>query len=622
MVYRDGQHPVDLQQLEAMASALAHRGPDAQGAWTGSGVGLAHRRLSIIDLSEQANQPMPSADGRSYIVYNGEIYNYRQLRGDLQHEGAAFRTNSDTEVLLAAVRRWKRQAVTHLRGMFAFAVWDDREQAILLGRDRVGLKPLYYLLDDEKFVFASEIKALLLCSMFARAVEPTAVADYFTYGCIPSAKTIYRDIYKLPPGHTLTLSRATWSPDIRRYWQWQAAGEGAAQPGVWEERIRAKVAESVEAHRVADVPVGAFLSGGIDSSVIVAGAARHDRLRSFSVGFDESEFSELPFARRVAEQFSTEHTERVLAPDAEELFGRLVRHYDEPFADSSALPTMLLSQVASEQVKVVLSGDGGDEAFGGYRRYAHDLLEFALRRRIPKVLRDAALAPLAQLWPKADRLPRLLRWKTALENLASDPAAAYANTLSICRPALRASLFSPELKQALRDYRPEQIAIDHYRTAPPDDPLSAMLTTDINLLLPDDFLVKVDRASMSFGLEVRPPLVDHELLEMAAAIPSSLKVRRGKTKWILKQSYAELLPGDLLYRKKQGFEIPVDLWLRGPLQPLFQAMVLESGRELSAWLDLNEVQRLYTAHARGAGRHGAVLWAVLVFAAWYARYGP
>jgi asparagine synthase (glutamine-hydrolysing) len=621
MIYADRLRPVEPRLLKAMGDRIAHRGPDAEGFWNDPGVGLVHRRLSIIDL-EGGDQPIGNEDGSVQVVFNGEIYNYQELRGGLEARGHRFRTRSDTEVLVHLYEEQGSALVEELRGMFAFALWDRTRQELVLARDRLGLKPLYIYRDAEKLVFGSEIKAILACPGISRAIDPAAVEDYLAYGMVPGARTIFRAIEKLPPAHVLTAGPGTLKAPARRYWRLSIEPDPGPTPEEWTEAIHAKLAETMRLHLIADVPVGAFLSGGIDSSLVVsqAAGATQGALRTFSMGFAEERYSELPFARQVAGRFGTQHTEEIVTPDAVSLIDELTHYYDEPFADSSAIPTFLVARLASRSVKVVLSGDGGDEAFGGYTRYAHDLKEAAVRRYLPAWFRRAALGPAARAWPKADWLPRPLRAKTALANLALDAAGAYANTLTICRPPMRRRLMAPDLAAGLNGHAPERIIRDGYETAPSGDALAGMIAADTATVLPDDFLVKVDRASMAHGLEVRPPLVDHEILELAARIPSRWKVHRGQTKWILKQVARASLPETILQRKKQGFEIPIDDWLRGPLRPMFEAAVLDRDARLAGLIDQGIARRAYQSHLAGTGRQGNTLWSLLVLARWAERY--
>jgi asparagine synthase (glutamine-hydrolysing) len=621
VLYTDASRPVERQVLKAMADSLAHRGPDAEGFWIEPGIGLAHRRLSIIDLAG-GDQPIGNEDGSIQVVLNGEIYNYQQLRADLEKRGHTFRTRSDTETLVHLYEESGDHLVDRLRGMFAFALWDSKRRRLVLGRDRLGIKPLYVYRDAEKVLFGSELKAILAHGEVARAIDITALEEYFAFGMVPGRRSIFQNIEKLPPAHVLTIRSDVRDVNPRRYWQLRIAADPRRSAEDWQEAIRTKVDEAVRAHLIADVPVGAFLSGGLDSSVVVAAASRlsQDSLRTFSIGFEEEAFSELPYARQVAQQFGTRHHEEIVTPDAVSLLDTLTYHYDEPFADSSAIPTFLVSRLARRSVKVALSGDGGDEAFGGYARYAHDLKEAALRRCLPAWLRRAALGPLAGIWPKADWLPRPLRAKTLLTNLALPSDAAYANTLTWCRQPLRRQLLAKDIAADLNGQDPERIVRHGYGLAPADDPLGGMIAADIETILPDDFLVKVDRASMAHGLEIRPPLLDHELLELAGQIPSKWKVRGNQTKWIFKQAYQHQLPEAAVWRAKHGFEIPLDAWLRKGLREQFEAAVLQPNAKVTELINRTTASKIYRAHLAGTGRHGSVLWSLLILARWADRY--
>ena len=621
ILYADSARPVNPAVLRAMGQSIAHRGPDAEGFWIEPGIGLVHRRLSIIDL-EGGDQPIGNEDGSIQVVFNGEIYNYQELRTDLLARGHQFRTHSDTEVLVHLYEEMGERLAERLRGMFAFALWDRRQRRLVLARDRLGIKPLYFYRDAEKLLFGSELKAILVHPGVPRQIDPAALEDYVAFGMIPGARSVFRNLEKLPPAHVLVAA----GPDLARlpqqYWRLRIEPDNRYTADEWQEQVRAKVHEAVRLHLIADVPVGAFLSGGLDSSIVVACSADQVRgpLQTFSIGFREEAFSELAYARIVAERYGTRHVEEIVTADAAELIDELAHFYDEPFADSSAIPTFLVSLLASRSVKVVLSGDGGDEAFGGYARYTHDLKEAALRRRLPGWIRRRALGPLGRIWPKADWLPRPLRAKTLLTNLSLDPAAAYANTLSLCRQPLRRRLLNADLRAQLNGHDPERIVRESHATAPPDDALGGMIAADVATVLPDDFLVKVDRASMAHGLEVRPPFLDHELLELMARVPSRWKVHNGESKWILKQAFGQELPYQLLDRPKHGFEIPVDAWLRGPLRQMFEARVLNQRARVSDLVDQAAAQRLYRSHLSGIGRHGNVLWSLLILACWAERY--
>jgi len=622
VLYADRERPAEHAILKAMGDAIAHRGPDAEGYHAERGVGLVHRRLSIIDLSG-GDQPIGNEDGSIQVVFNGEIYNFHELRAALEAQGHRFRTNSDTEVLVHLYEECGERLVERLRGMFTFALWDSNNRRLLLARDRLGIKPLYVYRDAEKLVFGSEVKAILAHPRIDRTLCLDALDHYLAFGMVPGQHSIFERIEKLPPAHVLVATAGDSTQAPKRYWQlqFQPRQRSLAE---WQEAIRAKLSETVRLHMIADVPVGAFLSGGVDSSIIVALAARStsEPLQTFSMGFHEQQFSELPFAKEVAQQFGTRHTEEIVTPQAIELLDDLAHYYDEPFADASAVPTLLVSRLASRRVKVVLTGDGGDEAFGGYARYAHDLREAAVRRRLPRWFRQRVLGLLGRLYPKADWLPRRLRAKTAFTNLSMSESGAYANTLAVGRPDLRRRLLSADVRARLAGPTPETLVEQAYERglADSDDPLTGMLAADVATVLPDDFLVKVDRASMACGLEVRPPLLDHEFLELAASIPSEWKVRHGETKWIFKKTYQHDVPAAVTARKKQGFEIPIDSWLRGPLQEVFREAVLAKRAPLRDLVDTAAVQKLYRAHRARTGRHGNVLWSLLILAKWAERY--
>lgn len=621
ILYADAGRPIDPAVLGAMGDSIAHRGPDGEGYWIEPGVGLAHRRLSIIDLAGGA-QPIGNEDGSVQVVFNGEIYNFPDLRAELESRGHRFRTDSDTEVLVHLYEDMGDDLVERLRGMFAFALWDRAGSRLLLARDRLGIKPLYLLRDNEKVLFGSEVKAILAYPGVDRRVDVEALEDYLAYGMTAGARSIYRGIEKLPPAHALAVRPSNLGREPRRYWHLRFNPDLKPSTDDWAEAVREKLDEAVQLHLIADVTVGAFLSGGIDSSVLVASCAERVRglLQTFAIGFREASFNEAPHARLVAERYGTRHVEEIVTPDAVSLLDELTEYFDEPFADPSAVPTFLVSRLASRNVKVVLSGDGGDEAFGGYARYAHDLAEAELRRRLPEWFRRAALGPIARAWPRADWLPKPLRAKTRLTNLAADAGTAYANTLSLCRQPLRRRLLAPDLAATLNGHDPGRIIREAFATAPPGDALAGMIAADVALPLPDGFLVKVDRASMAHGLEVRPPLLDHELLELAACIPSDLKVRGGQTKWILRQSCRNRLPESIRERPKAGFDVPVDAWLRGPLREAFEDHVLDPKAHVSGLVDQAWVRRIYNGHRTGIGRYGQVLWSLLILARWADRY--
>jgi asparagine synthase (glutamine-hydrolysing) len=621
VLYADSGCTVDPEVLSAMGEAIAHRGPDGHGVFRTTAAAMIHRRLAIIDPNG-GQQPISNEDESIHVVFNGEIYNYRDLRRVLEGRGHQFRTHSDTEVLVHLYEEYGHDLCRHLRGMFAFAIWDARRKELFLARDHLGQKPLFVYRDTQKLVFGSELKAILSHPEIDRSIDPYAIEDYLTFGFIPGQRSIFSRISKLPAGHHLHASGTRLHNSPERYWQLSFDHEDNASCDDWTQRIDSALKESVSAHLVADVPVGAFLSGGVDSSAIVAMMAEHqsEPVRTFSIGFHESRYSELPFAREVAQHFGCHHTEEIVTPEAARDLDDLAFLYDEPFADPSAIPTMAVSRLAARHLKVVLSGDGGDELFGGYSRYAHDLREAMFRRWIPSLIRSLVLRPMAAVWPRADWLPRPLRIQTALQNLSLDPASAYANTVSICRRALRSTLLNHDHVSRLRGYEPEQSVTAAFSRGHRDD-LSGMLSADTAVLLPDDFLTKVDRGSMGFGLEVRTPLIDWKLMELVASMPSEFKIRQGSKKWMLKHLFAPRLPNNLVHRRKQGFEIPVNEWLRGPLREQVYSGLLRPDSPISQFLDVAAVRRLYERHLRGIGQHGQILWSLLVLARWLETWG-
>jgi asparagine synthase (glutamine-hydrolysing) len=613
--------PVDRGLLRAMGDSIAHRGPDSEGFFATPGLGLVHRRLSIIDL-KGGDQPIANEDNSIQIVFNGEIYNYAHLRTNLQQAGHRFATNSDTETLVHLYEDHGSAMAQSLRGMFAFALWDGPSRSLVLGRDRLGQKPLYYYQDQDKFVFGSEIRAILAHGDVKNVLDLESVDMYLSLGMVPGARSIYRDIRKLPPAHTLTIDQ-NGKLRLSRFWKYGGDINESLSSNKWQEAVREKIEDAVQSHLVSDVPVGAFLSGGIDSTIVSSVAARQSPspLQTFSIGFSNGQNSELPVARETSDRIGGVHRQSIVHPDAAADLDRLVEVYDEPFADSSAIPTMRVAELAAQHVKVVLSGDGGDECFGGYARYRHDLTEARIRAMLPETFRAVFLRPLARLWPQADWLPRFLRGKSILTNLSSAPSLAYAQTLSNCTHARRQNLYSAEMRRALNGFRPESELARTFQLND-RDPLRGMLAADFSCLLPDAFLVKVDRASMAVGLEVRPPLLDHELVELAATIPSEFKIRNGQTKWILKQSMRSHLPASLLKLPKQGFEIPLDSWFRGPLADVFRQVSLASNGLASQIFHVRSLKSLIDGHVRGTKHCGQLLWNILVLSRWLERYRP
>mgnify|MGYP005842855677 CR=1 FL=1 len=603
--------PLSRSLLHAMNQSLEHRGPDDGGLHLEEGVGLGHRRLSIIDLG-LGHQPLFNEDGSVAVVFNGEIYNFRALADELRAAGHQFRTHSDTEVLVHGWEQWGEALVPRLRGMFAFGLWDRARQCLFLARDRIGIKPLYYApLADGGLIFASELKALLVHPGCPREVEPQAVEDYLAFGYVPDPRTILGGVHKLPPGHTLRIERGG-EPRCRRYWQLQLAPE---EPAPTPEALVEHLDEAVRSHLVADVPVGAFLSGGVDSSAVVAlmAGAMDSPVQTTSIGFGDPQYNETDYAEQVARRYHTDHQTRQVDPDDFDLVERLAGIYDEPFADSSAMPTYRVCELARQRVKVVMSGDGGDELLGGYRRYRWYRREEQLRAALPLGLRRALFGALGAAYPKLDWAPRPLRARATFQALAMDSLEGYLDAVTVVGEGLRRSLYAAGFRRELQGYRAVEVLRRHAGDAP-RDPLLRAQHLDFHTYLPGDILTKVDRASMAHGLEVRVPVLDHQLIEWAARVPASAKVHGGQGKYLLKRAVEPYLPRDLLYRPKMGFAVPLAGWFRGPLRERVTATLEGEWLLDSGVFEPDAVRRLLDEHLRGARDHSAPIWALLMLA--------
>jgi asparagine synthase (glutamine-hydrolysing) len=613
--------PVDGAVLRRMAQSLAHRGPDDAGYLEDGPCGFGFRRLSVIDLLT-GSQPILSEDGTRAVIFNGEIYNYAELRSELGGKGRRFLTNSDTEVILAAYEHLGFKCPTSLRGMFAFAIWDRDHRRLFLARDRLGVKPLYYLDDGRRLVFGSEIKAILAAGDVPRAIDPESIADYFALRYVPGAKTIFKAIRKLPPGCWMSVESGR-APVVRRYWDVQFRADEDIPESTWIERLRDLVDDTVRSRMAADVPLGAFLSGGVDSSTVVATMARVSKrpVSTHTVGFAEQAFDETAAARRVAGLYGTDHHESILRPDAVSVAETLAWHFDDPFGDSSAIPSYYLAKSAREHVTVALSGDGGDESFAGYTgRYAFVRWQDQVGTSIPAYLRPIAFGLPARLYPPDRWLPRLLRAKTALTNIAAEPHQAFFNAMSLGIATL-SPLLSRDLRATLRDYRPSELFRDLMQASGTTDPVSRAQYVDLKTFLPDDVMTKVDRTSMAVGLEAREPLLDHRLVEAAARIPSRMKLSNGQGKTILKEAVSDRVPADILARPKQGFEVPVGQWLRGPLRDLAHASLFDPGAPGADVLDRASLVAAWEDHQSGRTDSTPHLWAALMFRLWAKRFG-
>ncbi|KPF44265.1 asparagine synthase [beta proteobacterium AAP121] len=613
---RGGRLP-DTDVLRRMNASQSHRGPDEGSVHVEPGVGLGHRRLSVIDVAT-GQQPLFNEDGSVVVVFNGEIYNYQELIPELQALGHVFRTRSDTEVIVHAWESWGERCVERFRGMFAFALWDRNQRRFFLARDRLGVKPMYYaVLPDGWLLFGSELKSLVAHGGLATEIDPLAVEEYFALGYVPEPRTIYRQARKLPAAHTLVIPSGQRVGEPQAYWDLRfTLGSTISAEDAQQELVQ-RLRESVRLRMIAEVPLGAFLSGGVDSSAVVATMAglSSSAVKTCSIGFDEPGYDESAFAARVAERYATDHRTQVVASDDYGLIDTLAHLYDEPYADSSAIPTYRVCQLARQHVTVALSGDGGDEALGGYRRHRMHVAEERLRSALPLGLRRGLFGPLGQVYPKADWAPRMFRAKTTFEALARDTAAAYFGSMSLMPAAARQRLFSAELKRDLGGYEALEVFRRHAKNAHTDDPLAFVQYLDMKTYLVDDINTKVDRASMAHSLEVREPLMDHQLLEWLATLPSSLKLQGGQGKWLLKKAMEPHLPHDVLYRPKQGFSVPLQRWFRGPLRETVRNALTGATLADSGMFDGAELRRIVQENEGGQRDHSVAIWSLVMFEA-------
>ena len=608
----EGANEVSARRLRQMCDVIQHRGPDDEGMFVGDGAALGMRRLSIIDLAG-GHQPIRNEDGTIWVVFNGEIYNYRALRAELAASGHTFYTDTDTETIVHAYEQWGDDAFTHLRGMFGIALWDRRTRTLLLARDRVGIKPLHYAEHDGRLSFGSEIKSILAGDGTARSLDPVALGHYLSFLYTPGHASIFNGIRKLPPGHVLRWHDGHLT--VRRYWDLPVGESFTGSMQNATDTLTTILADAVRSHLVSDVPIGALLSGGVDSSLVVGLMARASSrpIKTFSIGFDEPAFDELDAARRLARHFSTDHHEFVVRPDALGVVDSLVQHFDEPFGDSSAIPTWYVFQMARRHVTVVLSGDGGDELFGGYDRYlphprvaAFDSLTGSAGRTV------AGLA-----WPL---LPHGRTGKNFLRHVAQHAPGRYLDSIRLFQPDELNALLSTEVGESISADGASTLAarrFDQWRALPWP---SQMMRFDLDTYLPEDILTKVDRMSMAHSIESRVPLLDHNVVAFAASLPHDMKIRQSERKCVLKQAAAGILPAEVLGRRKQGFGVPVGEWFRGPLRD-FVADALQSARARQrGYFRPRFVDRLMAEHTSGRRDHASRLWALLMFELWHRRY--
>lgn len=614
IVNADPRTRVSEDAVFAMCGAIRHRGPDDEGFFVDGMVGLGMRRLSIIDVAG-GHQPIFNENRSCAIVYNGEIYNHRDVRRELERRGHRYATHSDTETILHAYEEYGVDCVKYLRGMFAIAIWDEPRRRLFLARDRFGKKPLYYMHDARRLAFGSELKAILALPDVAGRVNPQAIADYVAWGYVPDPLSIYHGIAKLPPAHWLVYENG--GVRTERYWDVSYAPTGSPQPeAFYVDRTLEILDEAVRIRLVSEVPLGAFLSGGTDSSIVVALMAKHsrERVKTFSIGFEEAEYNELPYARRVAEHFGTEHYEEVVRPDAERDVMALVRQFDEPFADSSMIPTYYVSRAARKRVTVALSGDGGDELFAGYPRYLDGTATRAANR-VPAFLRDALLGRIARAMPAGAKGIDRLR------DLLGTPDEQYVRQMTRGLSLAGRDVFAPDFLRRLDHRDPSYVAAPFLSAARGWDVLSRRQYLDTHTYLPGDILTKVDRASMMVSLECRAPILDHELAEFAATIPAELRLQGMTSKYLLKKVAERLMPAEMVHRPKMGFSVPVAYWLKKEWaarseEILLGKTALERGVFREAFL-----RRVVSEHRFGKRDNSSMIWSLMMLELWWGERG-
>ncbi len=606
-----GRAGADSTLVREMCAAIRHRGPDDEGTHVEPGVALGMRRLSIIDLVT-GHQPMHNEDGSVWVVFNGEIYNFQELRADLEARGHRFATHCDTETIVHAYEEWRDGAFARLRGMFAVALWDRPARRLVLARDRSGIKPLHYAVSGERLYFASEIKSILAAGL-PRAIDAAALDHYLSFLYTPGDRSIFRAVAKLPPGHLLEWRDGRAA--VSKYWEVSACEDFDGSEADAAARLHDVLRDAVRCHMISDVPLGAFLSGGVDSSLVVGlmSEVSSRPVRTFSIGFDEPAFDELDYARLVARHFGTEHHEFVVKPDAVAILDDLVSHFDEPFGDSSAIPTWYVSEMARRHVTVVLSGDGGDELFGGYDRYLpHPRV--AAFDRLPLPGRYAAAGA---AWR---RLPHGTRGKNFLRHVSRDPRGRYLDSVSFFQPDEKPALMNADLLREVEGFDGEAQMLARFERLRGLPWASQMMRFDFETYLPEDVLTKVDRMSMAHSIESRVPLLDNQVIEMAASLPARLKIRNGARKHILKAVARTLLPPAILDRPKKGFGVPLGIWFRGNLRDLFGDVLGSARARQRDYFNAPFVDRLVAEHVSGRRDHTMRLWQLVVFELWHARY--
>lgn len=609
---------IDVSLLKKMNRRQAHRGPDDEGYFIEQGIGLAHRRLSIVDLSG-GHQPLFNEDSTVCVVFNGEIYNFPDLVAELTQKGHVFATHSDTEVIVHAWEEWGKGCVSRFDGMFSFALWDANTRTCFIARDRMGKKPLYYTRTRYgQLLFGSELKTLLAHPDCDRQLRIELAEEFLMYGYVPDPFTAYAEVFKLEAGHTLTVNYSG-NVEIDCYWD-LTLNEPLSDDNLDSELIE-RFRQSVSARMMADVPLGAFLSGGVDSSAVVAMMAQlsPQPVKTCAIGFADKAYDESDYAERIAARYRTDHASLTIDGQDFSLVDKLIDIYDEPFADSSALPTYEVCRLARQHVTVALSGDGGDELFGGYRRYRMHLAEQRMRAVLPVSFRKAVFGPLGAVYPKADWAPKPLRAKTTFQSLAMTAVEAYAHTMSRLRADQRQQLFSESYRRALGGYGAESIMVKHAVNCPSDDPLKLIQYLDLKTWLVGDILTKVDRASMANSLEVRAPLLDHHLFEWGMSLPSALHISGSNGKACFKKALEPYVDRDILYRQKMGFSVPLATWFRGPLREKVSEQLMSPAMLDSGFFNRGVLARLVDDHASGRSDHGDALWCLLMLAQFLQR---
>ena len=607
------------EHLQQMGSAIAHRGPDDSDTYFDRQIGLCHRRLAIIDLTESGRQPMKTPSGRYVTVFNGEIYNFPILREELEQEGIRFKGSSDTEVMLALYEKMGPECLQKLNGMFSIAIWDTVEHHLFLARDRLGKKPLYYYSKDGQFVFASEIKAILSMPDIDRSIRQDAVQDFFFYQYVPESKSIFKHIHKVQAGEWLLVN--TDGIKKNTYWDVSFSDTSEKSPSQIQSELYDLLNDSVRSRMISDVPLGAFLSGGVDSSAVVGlmAANSHKPITTCAIGFDSEKFDEVAYAAKVAEQFKTNHHEFTVKENVVDSLVDIAAYFDEPFADPSFVPTYFVSKLARSMVTVALAGDGGDENFAGYSKYQNDAFENRIRGLIPSFLGSGFQSAGSRML--SDSNSRLLRRASSLlGSLAVSADTGFFISNSFFNRPLWEKILTDDFRQALEGYDSADITRDIYHAADTDDHLSRVLYTDIKTFLPGGILTKVDRMSMANSLETRAPILDYRVVEYAATIPASLKLKDKETKYILKKTMEDLLTEDTLYRKKMGFSVPLASWLKNEIATIAHEKLLVNNEGLCQFFKTDQIKKIWEQHQSGARDYSNELWSMLVFQLWWDRY--